>query len=148
MQVRGTVGQKPVKAAKTLGMFGPPESLNSARIESMTPSMACSENKEAIDGVIRSIQALFTDSGGPNMPRVLAAFTGFWPTVRPSQMACRSVATKRRTAGQETVVRRVSKTKVWTRIISPEFLYSNISIPHEGIPLRTRYSLAVRSLGI
>ena len=32
-----TVGQKPVKAAKTLGMFRPPESLNSARIERMTP---------------------------------------------------------------------------------------------------------------
>ena len=77
-----TVGQKPVKAAKTLGMFRPPESLNSARIWRMTPSMDCSENKEYIDGVIRQIRALFNDSGDENMPRVLAAFTGFWPTVR------------------------------------------------------------------
>ena len=77
-----TVGQKPVQAAKTLGMFRPPESLNSARIERMTPSMACSENKESIDGIIRSIRALFKNSGDEIMPRVLAAFTGFWPTVR------------------------------------------------------------------
>ena len=34
-----TVGQKPVKAAKTLGMFRPPESLNSARIWRVTLSM-------------------------------------------------------------------------------------------------------------
>ena len=33
------------------------------------------------DGVMRSIRALFNDSGGRNMPRVLTAFTGFWPTV-------------------------------------------------------------------
>ena len=52
--LRQTVGQKPVKAAKTLGMFQPPESLNSARIERMTPSMDCYENEEAIDGVTSS----------------------------------------------------------------------------------------------
>ena len=40
--VCGTVGQKLVKAAKTLGMLPSPESLNSARIERMTPSMDCS----------------------------------------------------------------------------------------------------------
>ena len=34
-----------------------------------------------MDGVIRSIRALFNNSKGRNMPRVLAAFTGFWPTV-------------------------------------------------------------------
>ena len=78
-----TVGQKPVKAAKTLGMFRPPESLNSARIERMTPSMDCFSNEDFIDGVIRSIRALFTDSGGRNMPRVLAACNGFWPTLDP-----------------------------------------------------------------
>ena len=39
-------------------------------------------SKQSIDGVIRSIGALLNDSGGRNMPRVLAAFTGFWPTVR------------------------------------------------------------------
>ena len=76
-----TEGQKPVKTAKTLGMFRPLESLNCARIERMTPSMACSENEESIDGIIRSIRALFNDSGGRNMPRVLAAYIGFWPTV-------------------------------------------------------------------
>ena len=75
---RLTVGQKPVKAAKTLGMFRPPESLNSARIWRLTPSMDCSENEESIDGVIRQIRALFNDSGDRNMPRVFAAFTGFW----------------------------------------------------------------------
>ena len=42
----------------------------------MNPSMHCSENKECIGGVIRSIRALFNDSGGRNMPRVLSAFTG------------------------------------------------------------------------
>ena len=31
------VGQKPVQAAQTLGMFRPPESLNSARMERMRP---------------------------------------------------------------------------------------------------------------
>ena len=65
-----------------LGMFRPPESLNSAPIERLTPSMACSSNEESIDGVTRQIRALFNDSGGRNMPRVFAAFTGFWPTVR------------------------------------------------------------------
>ena len=34
-----TVDLKPVKAAKILGMFQYPESLNSARIDRMTPSM-------------------------------------------------------------------------------------------------------------
>ena len=77
-----TVGQEPVKAAKTLGMFRPPKSLNSARIWRMTPSMDYSENEESIDGVIRQIRALFNDSGGRNMLRVMSACTGFWPTVR------------------------------------------------------------------
>ena len=45
--------------------------------------MDCSSRVESIDGVIRSIRALFNDSGGRNMPRVFAAFTGFWPTVLP-----------------------------------------------------------------
>ena len=75
------MGQKPLRAAKTLGMFRPPESLNSARIERMTPSMDSSFEEQAIDGVIRQTRALFNDSGGRNMPRVFAAFTGFWPTV-------------------------------------------------------------------
>ena len=35
--------------------------------------------------VVGSIGALFNDSGGQNMPRVLAAFAGFWPTVRHPQ---------------------------------------------------------------
>ena len=43
----------------------------SARIERMTPSMDCFENKESIDRVALSIRALFNDSGGRNMPRVL-----------------------------------------------------------------------------
>ena len=38
-------------------------------------------SEQSIDGVIRQMRALFNDSGGRNMPRVLAAFTGFWPTV-------------------------------------------------------------------
>ena len=41
-----TVGQKPVKAAKTLDMFRLPESLKSARIERMTPLMDCSSIEE------------------------------------------------------------------------------------------------------
>ena len=68
-------------AAKTLGMFRPPESLNSSRIERMTAPMDYSGNEEAIDRVIRSIRTLFNDSGDENMSRDLAAFTGFWPTV-------------------------------------------------------------------
>ena len=79
-----TVGQKPVKAAKSLGLFRPPESLNCARIERMTPSMESLFPEPSIDGVIRSIRELVNDTGGRNMPRVLAAFTGFWPTVRAS----------------------------------------------------------------
>ena len=93
---RRTVGQKPVKAAKTLGMFWPPESLNSARIERMTPSMDSSFSEQSIDGVIRHIRALFNDSGGRNMPRVLAAFTGFWPTVRPRARRRRGGEARRR----------------------------------------------------
>ena len=77
-----TVGQKPVKAAKSLGMFRPPESLNSARIERMTPSMDSPFSGQSVDGVIRLIRALFNDSGGRNMPRDFAAFDGFWPTVQ------------------------------------------------------------------
>ena len=61
---RSTVGQRPVKVAKTLGMFRPAESLNCARIERMTPPMDCFENKVSIDRVLRSIRALFNDSGG------------------------------------------------------------------------------------
>ena len=76
-----TVGQKPVEEAKTLGMFRPPESLNGARIERITPSLDSSFEEHSIDRVIRQIPALFNDSGGRNMPRVLAAFTDFWPTV-------------------------------------------------------------------
>ena len=79
---RRTVGQKPVEAAKTLGMFRPPESLDSARIERLTPSMDSSFLEQAIGEVVRSIRALFKYSGGRNMPRVSAAFTGFWPTER------------------------------------------------------------------
>ena len=44
--------------------------------------MDSSFEEQAIDGVVRSIRALFNDSRGRNMPRVLAAFTGFWSTVR------------------------------------------------------------------
>ena len=62
-----------MQADKTLGMFRPPASLNSARIERVTPSMDFSENEESIDRVIRSIRPLFNDSGDENMPRVLAA---------------------------------------------------------------------------
>ena len=83
------MGQKPVKAAKTRGMFRPPESLNSARMERMD----CSENEESIDMIIRSIGALFNDSRGRNMPRVFAAFTGFWPTVRRRDAALSYVRT-------------------------------------------------------
>ena len=70
--------QKPVKAAKTLGMFRPPKLFNSAQMERMTPSMDCPENKESIDKVKRSFRALFSDSGGQNVSRVLSALTGFW----------------------------------------------------------------------
>ena len=51
-----------MKAPKTRGLFRPEESLNSARIERMTPSMVCSSDEESIDGVIRQIRALFNDS--------------------------------------------------------------------------------------
>ena len=63
-----------VKAAKTLGMLRPPESLNSAQIWRMTPSMDSSFSEQSIGGVgvLRSIRALFT------------AFAGFFP-VRCSQ---------------------------------------------------------------
>ena len=53
---RCAVGQK----AGVSGMFPPPESLNSARIERMIPPMDCSSNEESIDGVIRSIQHYLT----------------------------------------------------------------------------------------
>ena len=43
---RRSVAETAVKAAKTMGMFRPLESLNSARIERMTPSMDCSENTD------------------------------------------------------------------------------------------------------
>ena len=46
--------------------------------------MDSSENEKCIDGVVLSILALFNDSGGRNMPRDLAAYTGFSPTVRPA----------------------------------------------------------------
>ena len=39
--------------------------------------MDSSENEKCIDGVVLSILALFNDSGGGNMPRDLAAYTGF-----------------------------------------------------------------------
>ena len=65
-----------MSAASTLGMFPPPESLNSARIERMKPPMPCSVNEGSIEGVILSIEALFNDSGGGNTPRVLAASNG------------------------------------------------------------------------
>ena len=68
--------------AKTLGKSRPPESLNGARIEEMTPPLDCSENEESIDGVTRSNRALLNDSGDQNTPRGLAALTGFWPAVR------------------------------------------------------------------
>ena len=55
---RRTVGREPVKAAKTLGMFSSPESLNSARIERMTPSMDSSFAEQSIGGVTRPIRAL------------------------------------------------------------------------------------------
>ena len=57
--------------------------------------MDCSENMESIDGVIRQIRELFNDSGGRNMPRVLAAFTSFWPTVRRALVAEGGVAAQR-----------------------------------------------------
>ena len=62
-----TVGQKPVKAAKTLGMFRPPESLIRARIERMTPPMDCSTNEESIDWLTRSILEPFNAPGGQNL---------------------------------------------------------------------------------
>ena len=72
-----TVGQKPVKADKTLGMFRPPESLNSARMGRMAPLMNCSGHEEFIDGVMRSIRVLFNDSGGRNMPRIFGRLHRF-----------------------------------------------------------------------
>ena len=76
--------RRPLLAAKSLGMFQPPESLNNSRIERMTPSMNSSFSEESIGGVMRSIRALLNDSGGRNMPRVLAAPSHevFRPTVR------------------------------------------------------------------
>ena len=69
---------RPVSQAQTLATFRPLESLNSARIERVTPSMDSLFSGQSIDGVIRSICALLNNFGGRNMPRVLAAFTGFW----------------------------------------------------------------------
>ena len=73
-----------MKAAKTLGMFRPPESLNSARIERMTPSMGSLFSEEFIDGVLRQIRALFNDSGDRNIPRVLAGRLAHCAPPRPA----------------------------------------------------------------
>ena len=63
--------RRPFLAAKTLGMFPSPETLNSARIERVTPSMETSFQGQAVGG--RSLRARFlNDSGNENMP-------GFWP---------------------------------------------------------------------
>ena len=77
-------GPETGEGGQNSGMFRPPESLNGPRMERMIPSMDCSENEESIDGVMRSIRALLNDSGGQNMPRGLAAFTGFLPHCAPA----------------------------------------------------------------
>ena len=82
-----TVGQKPAKAAKTLGIFRLPESLNSARIESMTPSMDSSLEAQSIKGVTRSIRALFDDA------IMVETCPEFWP---PSPVS--GISTVRRVA--------------------------------------------------
>ena len=56
--------------------------------------MACSGKEDLIDGVIRSIQALFNDSGDENTPKVLTSNKlFFWSAVaRPPDTAVRSAA--------------------------------------------------------
>ena len=60
-------------------------------MERMTPSMDCSDTKESIDGVIRSIPSLFNDSVGRNMPRVLTAHTDL-PAHRAPATRCLCVS--------------------------------------------------------
>ena len=97
---RRTVGQRPVKAAKTLGMFRPPESFNSARIERMTPSMDSSLEEQSIDGVIYARFEHYLT------PLEVETCPEFWPPSPVSGLLCRagpegrSINTQRGTDGK------------------------------------------------
>ena len=66
-----TVCQKPVKAAKNQGIVSTSRLVQKCSNLAHDPiRMDCSWNEESIDGVIRSIRALFNDCGGRTMPRI------------------------------------------------------------------------------
>ena len=91
------MGQKPVRAAKTLGTFRSPESLNSARIERMTLSVYSLLSEQSIARAVRLIRALFNDSGDRNLPIVSVASMpagplcggGLLDTADPALFRCR-----------------------------------------------------------
>ena len=130
-----TVGQKPVKAAKTRSVFRPPESLNSSGIERMTPSMDSLFSEQSIDGVIRQIRAPFNDPGHGNMPRVSASFTGLWPTLQRRSPAPRpprnwSPATPCRALNKTLLYRRavVNKLRLEVGMIAIKFLINEAKV--------------------